>query len=314
MRRLLKKYCEDICEMIVRRRFTLPPELRHTSKLSDALQQIDKRWPQCGVPTDDPERPIFIFSAGWRSGSTLMQRLVVSSGEVAIWGEPLADAAMIPRLGHSISTITGNWPSDTFFSLVGDLSELSGRWIANLTPEIRFLRSALKAMVQEWLGTPAKEKFSVERWGLKETRLTIDHARYLKWLFPNARFIFIYRNPFHAYRSWKGNRWRSSWPGYYTKSPVAFARHWSFLLKGFLDGYREVDGMIVKFEDLIEGKVNLCEIANHLEVKDIDSGILNKKVGGPGAEVTKEKKRISPYDRMVLLLICNSLLKKLGYR
>lgn len=33
------------------------------------------------------EKPVFIFSSSWRSGSTLLQRYITASGEVLVWGE-----------------------------------------------------------------------------------------------------------------------------------------------------------------------------------------------------------------------------------
>ena len=291
----------------------MPCELKHSCRISKALVSIKERWPASINLKNDSEYPVFILSAGWRSGSTLMQRLIISSNKVAIWGEPLGDAAIIPRLAYSISVISRNWPSDNFFNYDPDLSRLSGQWIANLTPDVIFLRLSHRAFFKDWLGNPAKERFGVERWGLKEVRLTIDHAQYLKWLFPKARFIFIYRNLFDAYRSWKGNRWRSVWPGYYSNSPVAFARHWRYLLEGFIRGYQDVDGLLVKFEDLISNKIDLDDIANYIGVKKLDHSILVKKIGSPRPELMKTKMKLNFYERYILSIIGHPLLGKSGY-
>ena len=312
--RAVELYKENLVGWLTRRRFTLPPELRNAHKITQAIECIKDRWPETFDSKNDTEYPIFIFSAGWRSGSTLMQRLVVSSGEVAIWGEPIGDAAIIPRLAYSLSAITHKYPSDNFFNYGHSISGLANYWIANFTPEISFLRSSHRALFQEWLGTPAKERFGVERWGLKEVRLSIHHAKYLKWLFPNARFIFIYRNLFDAYKSWRGNRWRTVWPNYYSKSPVAYALHWRFLLEGFLSGYNEVDGLLVKFEDLISQKIDLGEIADYIGVKEIDPSILEKKIGAPRAEMKNTKKVVGCYDSIILSAMAGSLLVKLGYK
>lgn len=175
----------------------------------------------------------------------------MSSGEVIIWGEPLGDAAFLPRTGKALSTLTDKWPYDHFFDADSSLDALSNQWVANLTPPMHHLKSAHRALLEQWMREPAMTQYGVERWGFKEVRLTIDHARYLKWLFPKARFLFIYRNLFDAYRSWKGNWWGLGWPGYHSTSPVVFARHRRHLLDGFVDGYKEVDGLFVKFEDLM---------------------------------------------------------------
>ncbi len=310
----IKRTKYDLMEFIVRRKFTLPYELKTSYRLGEALNCIKKRWPDLMCSSEDTERPVFIFSAGWRSGSTLMQRLVVSSEEILIWGEPLGDAAIIPRLGSALSTISTTWPADNFFDHKSNMKSLYNQWIANLTPDMQYIRNSNRLMFEEWLGRPAREKYGVKRWGLKEVRLTIDHARYIKWLFPDARFIFIYRNLIDAYKSWKGNRWRSVWPGYYPRLPIAFARHWKYLLEGFLNGYREVDGYLVKFEDLVSKKIDIQEIANHIGVARFDSTVLEMKIATPILNKNLRKRRLSPYDRMVLSFIGGGLMRRLGYK
>jgi hypothetical protein len=237
----------------------------------------------------------------------------MSSNEVFIWGEPLGDAAIIPRLAGAVARISLEWPRDHYLHENSSGSSLSSRWIANLTPPISYLREAHRALLLQWLSAPAKLRAPKNRWGLKEVRLTIDHARYLKWLFPGARFVFVYRNLFHCYRSWKGNRWGSAWPGYYSRAPIAFARHWCTLLQGFIAGYEEVDGILVKFEDLVSGKMALDEIAQHVRVDHLSSSVLENKIGQPSFKKQKKKKRLNIYERFILSYIGAPLLSAHNY-
>ncbi len=301
-----------LIESVTMRKVTMPYELRRAEKVDAALECIRQRWPEAFDTVNDNDDPVFILSAGWRSGSTLLQRLVISSGEVAVWGEPLGDAAIIQRLAISLASLSSNWPSDTYFERDRSLLSLSNKWTANITPPISCLRESHRALLKQWLAYPAKEMYGVSRWGLKEVRLTINHARYLKWLFPNARFLFIYRNLFHAYRSWKGNVWGCSWPGYFSWSPVAFARHWRLLVEGFLNGYKDVDGLLVKFEDLIAGNFDLCKIADHIGAKSLDPSVLSKKIAGIPRD--RKKGKLNIFDRIILSVIGGRVLKKLGYR
>lgn len=39
------------------------------------------------MPTVGLERPVFLLASGWRTGSTLLQRLLCSHPDVHIWGE-----------------------------------------------------------------------------------------------------------------------------------------------------------------------------------------------------------------------------------
>lgn len=312
--RVRERIKQIVVESITMRKVSMPYELKNANKISVALECIRQRWPETFDQVDDQSSPVFILSAGWRSGSTLMQRLVVSSGEITIWGEPLGDTGLIQRLGAAIANISYKFPDDSYIDEGKSLSGLSNKWIANLTPPISYLRSSHRALLEEWLGRPAKEIHGAPRWGLKEVRLTIDHARYLNWLFPNARFIFIYRDLFDAYKSWRGNTWGSVWPGYFSWSPIAFARHWRFLVEGYLSGYKDVDGILVKFEDLISGKVDIDWLASHIGVKKIDSSVLDKKIGAPEARKKKRKKVITPVERMILSAIAGPVLAQLGYK
>lgn len=302
---------QDFAEFFHGRRWSFPPELRRARKISEALEHIRQRWPEAADIYEDSEKPVFIFSAGWRSGSTLIQRLLLSSGEIVVWGEPLGDAALIPRLSYSLSFITEKWPPETFFCQDVAYQDLQKKWVANFTPEICYLRLAHRYFFLKWFKTPAQERFGLNRWGIKEVRLTIDHARYLKWLFPQARFIFVFRHPCHAFRSWRGNKWRSQWPGYYPYSATAFAHHWRLLMEGFLSGASEVDGILVKFEDLVSGKIELEKIAHHVGVSQFDESVLQQKINSP-REIVKRPK-ISLLDRTIISFICRSLMQKVGY-
>lgn len=113
---------------LVERRFTLPPELRQDHRISAALACLEARWPETRDPARDPERPVFLLSAGWRSGSTLLQRLLVGSGEIAVWGEPLGETGLIARLAHALTLIDARWPPDKFFARRGD-QDLDGAMV-----------------------------------------------------------------------------------------------------------------------------------------------------------------------------------------
>jgi hypothetical protein len=283
----------------------IPPMIRKSGSISEGIYWYKKRWPDL-ENKHDVTKPVFIFSAGWGTGSTLLQRLLVSSNEIAVWGEPFDITMSLPRLASVLSHFNEKWPPNKFFVSDYNLENLSGEWIANLYPPVNFLKNSHRALFREWFEKPA-EKFGVKRWGFKEVRYTIDHARYLKWLFPEAKFLFIYRNPFRAFLTIRGAKWYSISP-YLISNPLIFASHWKFLLEGFIDGHKEVDGMLVKFEDLVQGNLNLEKIRKHVNMHHIDKNLLKKKVGARAFD-----KKLRYYEYKILKFVGGKLLRDLDY-
>jgi hypothetical protein len=309
--KLFNRLKQTARESITHRSFTFPPELREISKLDTALTVITERWPKTRSP--DSEHPVFIMSAGWRSGSTLLQRLVCSTSEILIWGEPLGDAAVLPRMASSVSVISKTWPPDSFFGEDMELASFSNRWIANVTPSMESFRLAHRAFMDQWLAHPVRKFHGELLWGMKEVRLTIEHAKYLQWLYPEARFIFLYRDPLKAYFSWRGNAWASPWPGYFTWSPIAYARHWKLLLSGYVDGYQEVNGYLLKYEDLCAGKVDLQKLADFIGIKSMDATVLERRIAAP-TDRKKRRRWLTPIERWLIILVAGKLMKRVGYR
>ena len=65
-------------------------QLRETiSVLSSPAQVFEEEF---------PESPIFLLAAGWRSGSTLLQRILVTDPSVLLWGEPFGEMALASGL------------------------------------------------------------------------------------------------------------------------------------------------------------------------------------------------------------------------
>lgn len=286
----------------------LPPEIRESYRLTEALRHIRRRWPDACPQADDEPAPVFILAAGWGSGSTLLQRLILSSGEVAVWGEPFDIAVPIQRLSLGIAAVREDWPEEPNFVTATSLQQYSATWSGGIMPQFDRYRAAHRAFFKTWLGS-LSDRRGPSRWGLKEVRLTIHHARYLKWLFPSARFLFIYRDLFPCYLSAKRGGWYSVWPYHKVKPPAAFAHHWRWLLEGFIEGYRELDGLLIKYEDLVSGQVPLDDIARHARVRRIDAEVMKMKIGSRGAG-----RELSRSERSVLASIGGPLRARLGYK
>ena len=275
--------------------------------VKSGVETIRKRWPN--LPEDTETAPVFVLSAGWRSGSTFLQRMLMQ--ECFVWGEPYGHACPIPAMAETLRCFTNHWPEPPFFSKDMAPDRLESRFIANLYPSVAALKVAHEAWFRELFERPAKEA-GAKRWGLKEVRLTIDHAHYLKWLFPAAKFVFLFRNPYDAWRSFAarrdaGARWYRRWPD----QPVnaeRFGQHWRESVSGFLDGYQAVDGFLVRYEDLAAGKI--AELETYLGFPLSRRALkLNPSDGW-----SHRKGRIKPEDLDVLDSALGDLPDKLHYQ
>lgn len=262
-------------------------------------------------PKDDPSAPIFLLSAGWRSGSTLMQRLIMSDKRVLIWGEPYDECGPIQALADTLKAFRLGWPPAEYYYDGTPPEQLSGKWVANLFPAPNALWRAHRQFHDSLFDAPATAS-GATRWGIKEVRLGIEHARYLRWLYPNARFVLLVRDPLEAYRSYcrYGRSWYDTFPDKPVFTPTAFGAHWRRLIEGYLDGADPLGALLVRYEDLIGANPPLAAIDAHLGIRT-DHAVLSKKVGS--SERGGEKVQVNRMERWLLKRAVGSVAAHLGY-
>jgi hypothetical protein len=305
--------------------FLGPPQARaaHRQVLSrqhDIATGIEALLAACPpAGADDDEAPIFLLSAGWRSGSTLLQRLLMSDKSVLIWGEPYDECGLIQAMAASVRAFRPGWPRADYYYDGTPIGQLSGNWVANLFPSPESLRDAHRALFDTLFAQPARTA-GAERWGIKEVRLGAEHCRYLRWLYPKARFLFLYRNPLDAYRSYcsYGRNWYDTYPDRPVFTPRAFGAHWRHLMAGFLRDADELGALRIRYEDLVGGKAHLDEIEAYLGIR-IDRDILKVKVRNSDnvkapALAGVEKTKVSGLEKWLLRRAVSPLAEELGYR
>ena len=76
--------------------------------ITDGIDSLRRRF---SIPEfADAGRPVFLLAAGWRSGSTLVQRLLASTRRLMMWGEPYDHCGLIRSLAGSLGAFGEPWP------------------------------------------------------------------------------------------------------------------------------------------------------------------------------------------------------------
>ncbi len=245
---------------------SLPEAIRFLAKANSAEDTIPV---QCSSP-------VFLLSAGWRSGSTLLQRLLCSDETTLMWGEPFGDQLPISRLSASLREFTEN-DGCLKYSIAKLDGKLSSEWIANLNPGIENLRAAHLAYFEKLFAEPAAKRGYL-RWGVKWVRLTGFDAWYLKWLYPDAKIIFLVRHPLSAYRSYRGKRWYTVRPDHRVSGVVSFLAHWKYLTESFIEQGEALGAKTIRYQDILQDSEFQHDLAQFAGV-EIDGSLLVEKLG-----------------------------------
>lgn len=281
--------------------------------VAEALRYSDDRWPELTEVGSD-QSPVFLLSSSWRAGSTALQRLVTSSRDVLVWGEPYRDCNYVQTLSESLRSFTERQPNDKELSLAQGGLDLSQEWIATMSPLPADLKRAHIAFMETMYAQPAAA-LGYPRWGIKEVRLDLGHAAYLRWLFPQARFVFLYRDLYQAYRSYRVfPTWYARWPHEPVLSARDFGLHWQRLTDEFVREAEAFGGYLLAYESLRSRPEEVAaELSDHLAV-ELDATPLTHAVTGRGKE--NDAKRPPPITRAeisALQSVAGPLASRLGY-
>jgi hypothetical protein len=257
------------------------------------------------------DAPIFVLATGWRAGSTLLQRILVTDSSVLLWGEPFGDLALPSRIADMVGHISELYLLKQRFIQDNLTSEtMATSWIATLYPPGGDFQLALRSLFDRWLAEPARQRGFV-RWGLKEVRLGATEASLLHWLYPRAKFVILSRHPYDSYRSLADSGWNHVYyqrPQVRVDSAAGFARHWNRLAIGWSElpvGFPRVH---IKYEDLINGKADFRRLESWLGIEIRENVALDVFVGR-----TAVRQSLSWHERLIISKEAGPGMKALGY-
>jgi hypothetical protein len=211
--------------------------------------------PAAGVCIEDA--PVFIFSSGQRTGSTLLQALINTHRDIHLMGEHSGAFAGLIEQQRLVKSYEDGQPSRPGRLLVAPRMQEAAR---------AYLRT---------LYVPLAQARGSRRWGFKEVRYDAEMAGYLCDLFPSARIIWLTRNPVDVLISMKRREdaaepWNRTW----TRGALG---HWEGINRSFLGLAQPMPQVkLVRYEDLMDDQASqLARLCTHLsvEVEDLDLGI-----------------------------------------
>jgi hypothetical protein len=183
-----------------------------------------------------PIRPIFVFSI-LRSGSTLTQRIIAAHDGVATASEPML---LLPQLyAFRREGVIAEYGQGLMVDAIEDFCEQLPDGRDDYT---RDLREFILGLYQKAAGVDAR--YFVDK-SPPYHLIADDVIR----LFPEGKFIFLWRNPLSIIASivetWQDGRWH----------PAAFSHQLFVGLPRLIDSYRrnQSQAYSVRFEDIVDG-------------------------------------------------------------
>jgi hypothetical protein len=194
------------------------------------------------------DRPIFVFAAGWRSGSTLLQRLLCSHPDIHVWGENRGICQYLQAVHAELLKL--DWLSARAareFEALGP-----NGWIAMLNPPRVGFLAGIAALMDTHFGIPVR-RMGKSRWGFKEVRHGTETVRFLHHAFPHARFVLLVRNPQDCLASARAATVCGPTDALLSEigGATPLLDHWTRIAASFLEPLSGEIAMHVRYEDVL---------------------------------------------------------------
>jgi len=218
------------------------------------------------------EKHVFLLAVSGRSSSTAFQRIINSSNQVWMWGEPHGMIKQTLTLIFHTKSLAKNESIKTalntmYHSYVDNKHTLFyANAVGNLDSSINMLNSSISNLLKPWAP-------KLKRFGFKEIdNMPTPMLKHLKEIYPNSLFAFNFRNPLLQWPSLSKLQLPISsnidlFLDKYNKMAIdyiAFAK--KYKIKAFVenDDLRDIE------------KVNT--IIDYLDISEIDTSLINLTV------------------------------------
>ncbi len=260
--------------------------------------------------------PIFLFCSGMRSGSTLLQRIVISSGETMIWGETggaldnlyaawQGYIQMLSPGGQRFPNgLGGNGDSQRQTFIAATSSSRPHLWIPCINPDREELRRSFRLFFESYYAEHALQ-MGYPRWGFKKVRSDLATARFMRELFPSAKFIFLVREPVACLNSIKQHDWMDRPNDTYALA--FYIEQW----RRTAGSFAQADfGHTVRYEALITSADAQRELFNYLEITGVSADFFQQS--RPKGK-TDSSQSLTYIERLRVLLNTKKERAALGY-
>jgi hypothetical protein len=220
---------------------------------------------------DDDQRPIFVLAGGGRTGSTLVQRLLISTRHALIWGEQ--QGAVISSL-RSLLRATDAWRGREARGQF-EIFRAQGynQFIPNMSPDRDAFLFGCRSFLDACFAAPA-HALGYARWGFKEIRHGAEDALFLRALFPECALVLLVRHPAACLQSIKSTSWYASG---FSSAPDVFLDIWANLSRELAQTASTLPrSILVRYEDLVSDPE--CVLARLAAVVDIPADAFDREV------------------------------------
>lgn len=259
--------------------------------------------------------PTFLFCSGMRCGSTLLQRMLIESGEIMVWGETGGASTNLNLAWQGYLQMIGPGGKQFQFGLGGNgdmqrktFSEATTNrahlWIPCINPPMENILKGFRKFYSTLYDRPSQE-LGFSKWGIKKVRSDIKVACFFKEIFPEAKFIFLVRNPLSCMRSIKQHNWMD-----HPNDPNAldyYIQQWIRISESFLSSKF---GMLIRYEDMIGDSKLRKKLYQYLDIDGVNKNFFSQS--RPKGK-TDGRKELKFFERRKIKRKTHKIASKFGY-